>query len=221
MIDAIAFEVRRCDHICENDGTVSLMIKIDPADSRSFLAVSPDAGGTLFIAPGLRELPAYDPLSLTVDYRDSVFKLAESDFFSHPGTWDATGSDDDFLSWLRDQKCWLRQLPGHVCAGQVVAAHVRRIARGAGMAIKPKFSALPLCDRAHKNQHQHGESAIGGKERLDRASMLYVRQWCARTILAALNHENWCHVPPAKLRTWASNHSVNHLLPAEYRRASQ
>lgn len=220
MTDAIAFEVRRCDHFVESDGTVSLTIKIDPADSQAFLAASPEAGGSLFVAPGVRDLGPMQPLDLAANYHKSAFKLAESEFFLHRGTWDATGSDDDFRAWIRTQKCWLRQLPGHICAGDVVAAHVRRVSRGAGVNIKPPFSCLPLCDRAHSNQHQHGESAIGGRERVDRASILYVRQWCARTILAALNYENWCHVPPSKLRTWASDHSVYHLLPAEYRSAS-
>lgn len=221
MTAAIAFEARRCDHIVENDGTVSLMIKIDPADARAFLAVSPDAGGTLFVAPGVRELAAYDPLSFEVDYRLPATVLRGSGFFSARDTWSAIGSDSDFLDWIRDQKCWLSQLTGHVCAGDVVAAHVRRIARGAGVALKPEFSALPLCDQAHTNQHQHGESAIGGKERIDRASMFYVRRWSALTLLAELGYKSWCHVPPIKLSNWARSNSVFDLLPPPYRRASQ
>jgi hypothetical protein len=221
MRSAIAFEARRCDHIVESDGTVALTIKIDPADSQAFLAASPDQGGTLFVAPGVRDLGPMEPLNLVANYGKVAMTLAESDFFGHPGTWDATGSDDDFLDWIRIQKCWLRQLPGHICAGDVVAAHVRRVARGSGVSIKPKFSALPLCDRAHSDQHQHGESVIGGRERVDRASSLFVRRWCSLTILAALNYENWFHVPPEKLRTWASDRSVFHLLPTEYRRASR
>lgn len=221
MSEAIAFEVRRCDHICEPDGTVSLMIKIDPADATAFLIASPDAGGSLFVAPGVRELPAFDPLKLTVTYGNAATMLAEADTFGAPGMWEATGSDEDFLTWIRSEKCWLRQLPGHVCAGQVVAAHVRRIARGAGVGIKPNFSAIPLCDRAHQDQHNHGESAIGGRDRVDLASARFIRRWCSRTILAALNYENWFHVPPAKFRTWADDRSVAHLLPAGYRRGAK
>lgn len=220
MTDAIAFEARRCDHIVENDGTVSLTIKIDPCDARRFLAVSPDAGGSLFVAPGVCELPEFDPLKLTVTYGGAATMLAEADTFGHSGMWEATGSDEDFRVWIRTKKCWLRQLPGHVCAGEVVAAHVRRIFRGAGVALKPEFSALPLCDRAHQDQHNHGESAIGGRARVDLASARYIRRWCSRTILAELNYENWFHVPPAKFRKWANDHSVAHLLPAGYRRGA-
>lgn len=220
MTDAIAFEARRCDHIVENDGTVSLTIKIDPIDSRAFLAASPDAGGTLFVAPGVRDLGPMQPLSLAVDYRLPAIALRDSGFFGYGDTWSATGSDDDFRDWIRNQKCWLRQLPDHVCAGDVVAAHVRRISRGAGVAIKPEYSALPLCDHAHTDQHNYGESAIGGKARIDLASIRYVRRWCAVTVLAALGYKSWCHVPPRKLSDWARSKGVFDLLPTQYRRAS-
>lgn len=217
MTDAIAFEARRCDHIVENDGTVSLMIKIDPADSQAFLAASPDAGGTVFIAPGVRELPPFDPLSFAVNYGVASRALRESDFFSELATWRAAGSDRQFLAWLRGLSCWIERKPGHVCAGAIVPAHVRRIASGAGVAIKPEFSAIPLCDGAHRDQHQHGESAIGGRDHVYRARLRYVRRWSAGVVLADLGYKSWCYVPPEKLSDWARSHDVFHLLPPEYR----
>lgn len=220
MTDAIAFEVRRCDHICENDGTVSLMIKVDPADSRAFLAVSPDAGGTLFIAPGLRELPAYDPLSLTINYGEASRALCDSAFFRELATWRAAGSDEQYLDWLRGQRCWIARKPGHICFGATVPAHVLRIASGAGVAIKPEFSAIPLCYGAHDDQHQHGESAIGGRDRVDVARIEYLHRWSAGIVLESLGHKSWCHVPPTKLLTWAMDRGVDGYLPNRYKFAN-
>ncbi len=221
MTDAIAFEARRCDHFIENDGTVVLMIKIDPADSRAFLAVSPDTGGTLFIAPGVRELPPLDPLSLTVNYRMSALKLFASGFFDCRDTWVAIGSDRKFLKWIKTQKCWLSGKPGHKCFGDVVPAHVRRVATGAGKNLKPKHSAIPLCFSAHDDQHQHGESRIGGRDRVDVALRRYLRKWASLTLLEQLGYQDWSHVPPGKLRTWALSVNLVHELPPVYRRASQ
>jgi hypothetical protein len=218
--DVIAFDVLRGDHFVDNDGTVIVTIKIDCCDARRFLAVSPDAGSHLFVAPVVGVEYPSEPLHFAPPYQRQAIALLDSDFFDQPGSWDAAGTDEDFRAWIRAQKCWLRRMPGHVCSGDVVAAHVRRISRGAGVAIKPTFSALPLCDGGHTQQHNHGESAIGGKGRVERASTAYVRRWCMVAIVAVLNYENLSSVPPNKLKTWARDRSVFHLLPSEYRRAA-
>lgn len=37
---------------------------------------------------------------------------------------------------------------------------MRRINRGAGMGIKPKFSAVPMTDAQHQMQTDHGEARV-------------------------------------------------------------
>jgi hypothetical protein len=71
---------------------------------------------------------------------------------------EAIGTDEEYLVWLRSQPCAASHLGD--CEGDVVAAHVRRIANGAGTGIKPTFSAIPLCSKHHALQHSAGESAI-------------------------------------------------------------
>lgn len=65
--------------------------------------------------------------------------------------------DAAFLAWLRTQpSCVSGQFSIYVEGkGKNVSAHVRR-ARNSGVAIKPRFSAVPLTDEEHRIQHQHG-----------------------------------------------------------------
>lgn len=71
-----------------------------------------------------------------------------------------------YLQWLRGCVCGIhgyRENPSrekHVCEGRIEAAHVRTGTDGA-MGIKPSDCyALPLCEKAHRLQHQIGEAAF-------------------------------------------------------------
>lgn len=57
-----------------------------------------------------------------------------------------------FLRWLRTLCSAIDQ-----AKDDIVAAHVRRVNQGSGIATKPKLYAIPLTREQHDFQHQHGE----------------------------------------------------------------
>lgn len=62
------------------------------------------------------------------------------------------------LAWVRKFSCSI--LGRHECSGKVVAHHVHEEADG-GIGIKPSDSfAIPLCDGAHRQLHDIGETAF-------------------------------------------------------------
>lgn len=88
--------------------------------------------------------------------------LFKSGFFSRKDLWQAMGTDAEYLEWLKTQKCAITGELGND-DNQVVAAHVRRVAEGAGVGIKPPYSAIPLNNHHHNLQHQHGEAFVTPK----------------------------------------------------------
>jgi len=147
-------------------------------------------------------------------YGKQAERLRQSGFCSRRAVWEALGTDEDYLKWLRG-------LPCAVCyMGPAEAAHVRRVADGAGTGIKPTFSAIPLCREHHAAQHQHGESAIGGKEWVDKKRMEYVEDWAWATLKAKFGHDSMKNVPPHLVREWAAAHDLDHHLPDDYKNAA-
>jgi len=89
------------------------------------------------------------------------------------------GTDTEYLDWLR---CWPSCLSGAYSEvvngeGKCEAAHVRRVASGAGVAIKPEYSAVPLTHDEHNLQHQKGESAFTSPEWFEREANRYLAMW--------------------------------------------
>lgn len=70
-----------------------------------------------------------------------------------------TGDDSAYLAWIRTQPSCVSGLFSEYVNGKgmSVAAHVRR---KSGVAVKPKFSAVPLTDEEHRLQHQYGEHGL-------------------------------------------------------------
>lgn len=144
------------------------------------------------------------------DYGEQANRLFKSGFFMAPSVWRAAGKDGDFLAWVRTQKCV-------ICGDYPTeAAHVRRIANGSGTAIKPEYSAIPLCHAHHALQHEKGESAIGGKDKVDVWRLRCVSDWAWSAIKNTLCHSSMSNVSPNELRTWAKQHGVDALIPADY-----
>ena len=148
-------------------------------------------------------------------YGEQAKILRLSDFFRRPEVWRAVGTDDEFLVWVRSQVCTARRL-GH-CNGDIVAAHVRRVAEGAGTGIKPEYSAIALCSHHHDLQHQKGESALGNKAWFDKHRIEHLQQWCWDTLKTQLGFEHWNEVPPDTMRQWALATGVERFLPEAYR----
>lgn len=154
------------------------------------------------------------------EYGQQASDLYRNGFFLVPDVLRAIGTDEEFLEWVRQQPCCLygkKWEPDH--AGDVVAAHVRRIANGAGTSIKPEYSAVPLCDRHHKLQHQSGESAIGSKELLDRLRNRYLQVWAAHKLASDFGKDSIGDVDPRYIRDWAGAVDIEKWLPTVYRNA--
>ena len=106
------------------------------------------------------------------------------------------------------------------CDGAVVAAHVRRIAKGAGTGRKPEYSAVPMCDYHHKLQHSMGESAVGGKDYLDGQAARWLDKWSWWALKKELGYASMRDVPPKVLHDWAFEHGLVGFLPACYQDAN-
>ena len=71
-------------------------------------------------------------------------------------------TDQDFIAWVRLQpSCISGQFAyWQDGVGHCEFAHVRRVAQGSGMGIKPAFSGVPLTAAEHRMQHEKGEAYV-------------------------------------------------------------
>lgn len=126
--------------------------------------------------------------------------------------WEVIGGDDDFLAWLRLQPCCISTKYGEH-GGDVVPMHVWRLEHGAGKSIKPQYSAIPGCNNHHMLQHQHGEQAVGGTDYYDKARVKYLRLWVWDRLKGILAVQSMADADPVHIRAWATDNSIQHLLP--------
>lgn len=152
-------------------------------------------------------------------YAAELYRLG---WFFNSKVLEAIGSDEEYLAWIEKQECCASPpITGkphhHVHDGDVVAAHVRRVADGAGTGIKPKYSAIPLCHGHRSLQHQNGESAIGGKAWCDDQRDKHLVEWARRRLAEHFGVKSMGYVPPDQLRAWAIERNLEGTLPACYR----
>lgn len=156
--------------------------------------------------------------------------LMLSGFFRAPEVWEALGTDEEFRAWVQRQpSAWSAEFSEYLDNGEgrCVAAHVSRIEYGRGHSHKPEYACIPLTDAEHKLQHAQGESAFSryredgtvesGREWFERMRIKYVQEWAWDTLKAKLGYSSMGDVPPEKIRAWAREFNVEHLLPKEYR----
>lgn len=166
-----------------------------------------------------RAASALDRITGTKPFGKQASELYKAGFFFNPHVMAAVGSDQQYLEWLKTQPCCVNgpvirtEIPGHTHFGDVVPAHVRRIAAGAGTSLKPEFSAVPMCDMHHKMQHQHGESVVGGKTFLDNQRARHLSRWMAQRVF---NTASMGHVNPGEVTVWAVANNISHYLPESY-----
>lgn len=144
-------------------------------------------------------------------YYQQLYRMG---WFYNPAVWRAIGTDAQFLEWLRTQPCAARRVPcGCQCSGDIVAAHVRRVANGAGTGIKPQYSAIALCDTHHRLQHVNGETPFGGPEWFDKQRAAHLVSWVKSVLYARLNTDSLAKVPPAVFNTLIYELHIGHTLP--------
>jgi len=199
-----------------HDGTVRLNIDVEPAYREVAMHLFGEPGTGIAVARLSLEATQQQLREETIaPYRQAAKALKLSAFFRSPEVWRLIGTDAQFLAWVRLQKCAYCQVPSSP-EKPVEAAHVRRVAEGAGVALKPDYCAIPLCHTHHALQHAQGESALGGKEWFDKKRIEFVSQWAWESLKQQLGYASWAEVPPVTLRMWAVTRSVHTYLPREY-----
>lgn len=207
------------------DGSLAVRVLIAPPDKQTFMKLLPDVNLPIFIAAetmdsaqsGLQE----ETIQTFGEHAQAL--MLHSDWMGNPKVWEQIGTDDDYLKWCREQKCahcskaprWEMDtfMPSE-------AAHVRRVANGAGTAIKPPYSAIPLCSGCHRDQHQRGEDAIGGKDKVDRMRLDHVKRWAWETMREIFDVESMREANPADVLAWAKSRGIERYLPLSYREAA-
>lgn len=188
------------------DGTLRLTVDIEPVDAVSAFAA--------FSAPGTPVALAQLNMAPTAaqDGRKIARSLVACGWYYAPKVLGALGDDDEFLAFIRSQPCAITGSPA-----PSEAAHVRRIANGAGVGVKPPFSAIPLCHDMHIAQHQHGESAIGGKSEVDKLLAEYLIKWGKQQMRGIFNVASTRDINCAQLIDFAKQHDITMFLPRECR----
>lgn len=189
------------------DGTIRVQIDIDPQHRKDFLRLFGEIDMPVAIAP---LAPGFEQPDVGHDYGQKAKILKQSSFFRTPEVWAAVGPDVEFTGYLRGRPCaYCGNEPSEV-------AHVRRVANGAGTGVKPPYSAIPLCHQHHAEQHQRGESALGGKDWFDRKLIEYLENWCWESLKQQFGYESWKFIPPHVLHEWAIKHGVEQYVPDTY-----
>lgn len=225
------------------DGTIRVQIDIDPQYRTAFL----EQFSEIDIAVGLVRL-SLDQSSRFVDekaatrddtkpYGKEASELYRLGFFLNPKVLAAIGTDDEFLAWIRQQPCAMsgdRDYNRDEATGEThhrcEAAHVRRVAMGAGTAEKPPYSAIPLVHRWHDAQTRLGERVFDtsdvfpnpkgdpakGREWMEKQRARHVVEWASHLLAQHLGAESMGYVPPDTLYAWAAVHDLTGALPRVY-----
>lgn len=207
------------------DGSLAVRIVIAPTDKQAFMRLLPDVDLPIFIArETLESAQAGLQEQAIAAYGEYAKELRlYSNWMGNPDVWKHLGTDEEYLEWCRHQKCvHCGKAPRWEMDTFITneAAHVRRVANGAGTAIKPPYSAITLCSEDHREQHRVGEDAIGGKDKVDKLRLDHVKQWAWERMRGIFGVESMRDVAPVTLLTWAQHRGIERHLPLCYREAA-
>ncbi len=208
------------------DGAVKFRAVISAEDKAEFRRILPRPKTPAFL---FRENPESSKDRMVNDAKkiygaEAKTLRTHTNFMLNKAVWSEVGTEDHYRQWLYQRKCAACKWTPYQSMDDWIhceAAHVRR-AGEAGTAFKPPYKMIPLCPNQHNRagchhkQHQHGESAIGGQEQVDRWFAQHVTEWVWETLKSELGYESWAEVPPATLRAWAEPRGLLKLLPACY-----
>lgn len=151
-------------------------------------------------------------------YGKYASQLLTSSLMQSRAFWSLVGREENYLDWLRNQKCLVsKRGVDDVTGARNEAAHVREIKYGAGMAQKPEYFAIPLHSEVHKAQHEYGVFYIWEKCGRPTPKQIqypiysqehHVRQWLIITTLGYI--KNWIHY---ELKKYFNISSLSFLSP--------
>jgi hypothetical protein len=199
------------------DGTLRITVEIPPGDANNAFALFGRPGVTVVLAR-LSDAVAKQQAQQEIIAQDEADRRATGEFynklhahgwFNNPAIARVAGSDAEYLAWLRSQPCCYCKADHEPSE----AAHVRRVANGAGTGIKPPYSAISLCHQHHALQHQHGESALGGKDWSDRQLGRQRTEWIKSRLYAMLEVTSLTECPPEQFIELCCDLGIEHTLP--------
>lgn len=196
------------------DGGLRITIDLPTTESGHFHELFPEVHCQVAIAP-LNLATSSEP---AVDYGNYAKALWLSAFFGMPEVWRATGSDEQFLAWVREQKCIARS--GVPCDGPIQAAHVWRLKDDFGKGVKGPYAAVPLCAGHHRAQHANGEQTIGGRAYMEQQKYEALRNWVWSVMRDDIGVASMRDAEPAKVLLWAEKRGIAQHLPAAIREAA-
>lgn len=199
------------------DGTLVVQIEFDPTSAKEAFGIFGMPGIPVAVARLTPEVAKAQMQSRTMQsaWGKHYQILYRTGWFYHPDVAAAVGSDEEFLEWLRGQPCAFCQKPSSENE-PTEAAHVRRVASGAGMGIKPPYSAIPLCHLDHAMQHQKGEGALGGKDWFDQMRGRHITAWIKSCLYNQLGVQSLGEVPPEQFRELCRKYNIEQLLPRNF-----
>ena len=229
------------------DGTIEVKIHIDPRFKAQFHALFPEIDMPVALAPlqpdfesGHATPKKEKVVKEEKPYGKQASLLYKAGFFINPKVLAVIGSDKQYLEWVRQQPCAITgefdynkdEATGEA-REQCEAAHYRSISGGAGVGIKPEFSAIPLLRQWHMAQTADGHAVFSGQLRsgsegidketagriwMEKKSHEYLAKWASHKLAQDyFVQPSMGYVNPRDLRKWASGHGIEHWLPPAYR----
>jgi hypothetical protein len=197
------------------DGTLRISFDIDPRFAQEAYKLFGARGSSVAIAAlslqATTDLAQAETIQSANDFGKYAEALYKCGWFLNPKVNEVLGTDSEFLEFIKSHPCCGSDVNRH--DGDIVAAHVRRIADGAGTGMKPKYSAIPLCNNHHQLQHQQGESALGGKDWCDKQRARYLTDWCKNQIYAIFNVDSLAQIKKDDFTGWAECYGIYNTLP--------
>jgi len=194
------------------DGGLRITVDLPTTESEHFHSLFKEVHCQVAVAP-------MRPVALAAqqpeDYGQYAKMLRLSVFFGIPEVWSATGTDEQFLAFVRTQKCIARS--GKPCDGVIQAAHVWRLKDDFGKGIKGPYAAVPLCAFHHRLQHNGGEGEIGGRAYMEQMAQECRRRWIWAEIKDDIGVASMRDAEPAKVLEWCKKKNIERYLPAAFK----
>lgn len=144
---------------------------------------------------------AVEKVKVKGEYGPVAQIICASPLFYQRKVWSMLGTEDNYLEWVRDQKCLVTGKfdVDSEARNRCEAAHCRDLRFGGGTALKPEYMAVPLRKSVHAAQHEKGVTHIWDKNGspVSRRTRFPIQdrgdaamQWM---IISCFNHlHSWC-----------------------------
>lgn len=199
------------------DGGLRITIDLPTTESGHFHELFPSVHCEVAIAALVRDLPQDQPAPQQ-DYGQYAKALRLSVFFGIPEVWKATGTDAQFLAFVRTQKCIARACVP--CNGPIQAAHVWRQRDGFGKGVKGPYAAVPLCAYHHQLQHNNTEDAVGGRAYMEQMAQECRIRWIWAEIKDDIGVASMRDADPKKVYAWCEKKGIEKHLPAAFKESA-